>query len=114
MTAFFPGAPGTRSVALSDVMLPATPHRHLIPSHRRLALSVLDEDARNRRFLGGKFGQQRGDLPFEDSPFALQCQLLPLGFLLEGYVIRPFAGFLRYARRASQHSTRSDSRHRSA
>jgi hypothetical protein len=38
------------------VVLPATPHRHLILGDRRLALSVLDEDTRNRRFLGGKFG----------------------------------------------------------
>src|SRR5580692_5826324 len=90
--------PRTLSVAaLSGVVLPATPHRHLILGNRRLALSVLDEDTRNGRFLGRKFGTQCGDLTLEDGPFALERQLLPLGFLVQGDVIRPFAGFLRHS-----------------
>ena len=51
---------------------------------------------------------QRGDLPFQDGPFALERQLLPLGFLVQGHVIRPFPGFLRHPRGSRQHSARSD------
>ena len=64
-------------------MLAAATHLDFIGGKGGLALFVLTEDARDRRFLSGKLSPQCRDLPFERSPFALQRQLLPLGFFVK-------------------------------
>jgi hypothetical protein len=70
-------------------VLAAAAHRHLIQGNRHL-------------------GPQRGDLPFERGPFALECQLLPLDFFVQAHALRPLAPFLRHARRSGEHSTWAD------